>query len=180
LLRSLGDSACNSKHMPYELTRRVVVPGIAAMLTIWLIQSGLDPRSKSPAWVLHVRIPFTFIFPLIHYDLIVSFAVAGALSALYGALAVASSPKQRYIAALFPAFFEILKWMWLLRYPLAAWVDPAHPPYRFGALPVAASIGYWVVHIIIPAAAAVGVVYFVNRWLSTSRQNHGMEPSGIR
>jgi len=158
----------------------VVVPGIAAILIVWLIQSGLGVYSTNPAWILRVRIPFTPIFPLIHWDLIVSFAVAGILSALYGAFAVANSPKQRYIAALFPAFFEILKWLWLLRFPLAPWIDPVHPPYRFGALPVAVSIGYWVVHIVIPAAAAVGVVYFFNRWLCTNRQNHGVEPSGIR
>ena len=180
MLRTCADSVWNSTQTPYERTRRVVVPGIAAILIVWLIQSGLGVYSTNPAWILRVRIPFTPIFPLIHWDLIVSFAVAGILSALYGAFAVANSPKQRYIAALFPAFFEILKWLWLLRFPLAPWIDPVHPPYRFGALPVAVSIGYWVVHIVIPAAAAVGVVYFFNRWLCTNRQNHGVEPSGIR
>jgi hypothetical protein len=163
LLRTFADSVCNSKRTPYERTRRVVVPGIAAILTVWLVQSGLDLYSTNPAWILRVRIPFTHIFPLIHWDLIVSFAVAGALSALYGAFAVASSPKQRYIAALFPVFFEILKWLWLLRFPLAPWIDPAHPPYRFLTLPVAVSIGYWVIHIIIPAVALLGALSFFNR-----------------
>jgi uncharacterized membrane protein YfcA len=109
-----------------------------------------------------VRIPFTHIFPLIHWDLIVSFAVAGAISALYGAF-VSSSTKQRYIAALFPVFFEILKWLWLLRFPLPSWIDPAHPPYRFMSLPMTASIGYWVIHIVIPAAAAMGVFVVLQR-----------------
>jgi hypothetical protein len=48
---------------------------------------------------------------------------------------------QRYIAALFPVFFEILKWLWLLRFPLAPRIDPHHPPYRFATPPVVASIG---------------------------------------
>jgi len=114
-----------------------------------------------------------------HWDLIVSFAVAGVISALYGAF-VNSSPKQRYIAALFPVLFEILKWLWLLRFPLAPWIDPAHPPYRFAKLPVAASIGYWLIHIIIPAAAAMGVLYLFNRWFYADSQNNGMESGAIR
>jgi hypothetical protein len=143
------------------------------IVIVWLVQSALgllNWGSKYPgaagggaAWIFRVRIPFTHIFPLTHWDLIVSFAVAGAISALYGAF-VNSSPKQRYIAALFPVFFEILKWLWLLRFPLAQWIDPAHPPYRFATLPVAASIGYWLIHIVIPAAAAMGVLYLFNRW----------------
>jgi hypothetical protein len=75
-------------------------------------------------------------------------------------------PKQRYIAALFPVFFEILKWLWLLRFPIAPWIewiDPARPPYRFLTMPVAASIGYWVIHIIIPAVALLGALSFFNR-----------------
>jgi len=83
--------------------------------------------------MLRVRIPLTHLLPLIHWDLIVGFAVAGAIS----------SPKQRYIAALFPAFFEILEWLWLLRFPMAPWIDPAHPPYRFLTVPVAMNINYW-------------------------------------
>jgi len=166
--------------LDYERTRRIIIPGIAAILTVWLVQSGLGLYWGDPAWIFRVRIPFTRIFPLIHWDLIVSFAVAGALSALYGAFVVSSSPKQRYIAALFPVFFEILKWLWLLRFPLAPWIDPAHPPYRFLTLPVAASIGYWLIHIVIPAAAAMGVLYFFNRWFHTNRQNDGMEPGAIR
>jgi hypothetical protein len=126
-----------------------------------------------------VRIPFTHILPLIHWDLIVSFAMAGAVSALYGAF-VYSSPKQRYIAALFPVFFEILKWLWLLRFPLAPWIDPAHPPYRFATLPVGASIGYWLIHIVIPTAVAMGVLYLFNRWLYAYRQNDAMEPGAMR
>jgi hypothetical protein len=107
------------------------------MLTVWLVQSGLYLLySANPAWIYRVRIPFTRISPLTHWDLIVSFAVAGALVALYGSFVVFSSPKQRYIAALFPVFFEILKWVWLIRFPLAPWIDPAHPPYRFGTMPV--------------------------------------------
>ncbi len=116
--------------------------------------------------MFHVRIPFTNIFPLIHTDLIVSFAVAGTISAIYGSW-VNSSRKQRCIAALFPVFFEILKWLWLLRFPLAPWIDPARPPYRFGRMPAAASIAYWLIHIIIPAVALLGSLSFFNRWLNT-------------
>jgi len=174
--QTFADSVCNSKRTQYERTRRVVVPGIAAILTVWLVQSGLDLYSTNPAWILRVRIPFTNISPLIHWDLIVSFAVAGALSALYGVFVVFSSPKQRYIGVLFPISFEILKWLWLIRFPLAPWIDPAHPPYRFGRLPVASSIGYWVVHIVIPAAAAMVVLYLFNRLFYSKRQNDGMEP----
>jgi hypothetical protein len=179
MLQAFADSVCDSKRTPSERTRRILIPGIAAILTVWLVQSGLDLNSTNPAWILRVRIPFTHILPLIHWELIVSFAVAGAISALYGAF-VNSSPQQRYIAALFPVFFEILKWLWLLRFPLAPWIDPAHPPYRFAKLPVAASIGYWLIHIVIPAAAAMGVLYLFNRWFYTNRQNGGMEPGAIR
>jgi hypothetical protein len=179
LARTFADSVCDSERIPYERTRRVVIPGIAAIVIVWLVQSGLDLYWTNPAWIPRVRIPFTHIFPLIHCDLIVSFAVAGAVSALYGVF-VHSSPKQRYIAALFPVFFEILKWLWLLRFPLAPWIDPAHPPYRFATLPVAVSIGYWLVHIVIPAATATGVLYLFNRWFHTSHQNDGMEPSVIQ
>jgi hypothetical protein len=142
--------------MPSEHIRRVIIPGIAAILIVWLTQSAIDRYcANTPAWTLHVHIPFTRL-PFIHLDLIVAFAVAGVVSALYGAF-VASTPKQRYIAALFPTFFEILKWVWLLRFPLAPWIDPAHPPYRFLKYPVATNMNYWVVHIIIPAAAAMAV-----------------------
>ncbi len=103
-----------------------------------------------------MHIPFTHVPLFMHWDLMVSFAVAGAISALYGAF-ISSSPKQRYLAALFPVFFEILKWVWLLRFPMPLWVDPAHPHYRFMSLPVTASINYWLIHIVIPAAAAMGV-----------------------
>lgn len=151
----------NSKRTPYERTRRIFIPGIAAILTVWLIQSGLG-LLPWPRWIFRVRIPFTHLPLFMHCDLIVSFAVAGAISALYGAF-VNSSPKQRYIAALFPVFFEILKWLWLLRFPIAPWIDPAHPPYRFTTLPVAASIGYWVIHIIIPAVALLGALSLFNR-----------------
>ena len=151
----------NSKRTQYERTRRIFIPGIAAILTVWLIQSGLG-LLPWPRWIFRVRIPFTHLPLFMHWDLIVSFAVAGAISALYGAF-VNSSPKQRYIAALFPVFFEILKWLWLLRFPIAPWIDPAHPPYRFTTLPVAASIGYWVIHIIIPAVALLGALSLFNR-----------------
>jgi hypothetical protein len=187
LQRAFAESVCNSERIPYEGTRRVFIPGVAAILTVWLVQSALGlvkgtlttPASGGASWIFHVRIPFTHIFPLFHWDLIVSFAVAGAISALYGAL-INSSPKQRYIAAMFPVFFEILKWLWLLHFPLAPWIDPAHPPYRFATLPVAASIGYWLIHIVIPAAAAMGVLYLLNRWFYTNRHNDGMEPNAIR
>ncbi len=165
LLRALSDSVCDSKRTSYERTRRVFVPGIAAILTVWLVQSalGLLPWTRTGAsWIVRVHIPFTHLPLFMHWDLIVSFAVAGAISALYGAF-VNSSPKQCYIAALFPVFFEILKWLWLLRFPIAPWIDPAHPPYRFTTLPVAASIGYWVIHIIIPAVALLGALSLFNR-----------------
>ncbi len=148
-----------------ERTRRILIPGVAAILTVWLVQSALDLlpwRVTGTSWILRVHIPFTRLPLFMHWDLIVSFAVAGAISALYGAF-LNSSPKQRYIAALFPVFVEILKWLWLLRFPLAPWIDPAHPPYRFAKLPVAASIGYWIIHIIIPAVALVGALSFFNR-----------------
>jgi hypothetical protein len=146
------------------------MPGVAAILTVWLVQSalgllswtGTGATSGGASWIFRVHIPFTHLPLFMHWDLIVSFAVAGAISALYGAF-VNSSPKQRYIAALFPIFFEILKWLWLLRFPIALWIDPAHPPYRFTTLPVAASIGYWVIHIIIPAVALLGALSFFNR-----------------
>jgi hypothetical protein len=170
LLRAFADSVCNSKRTPYERTRRVLVPGIAATVTVWLVQSALGlfnwtpvaPTSGGVSWIFRVHIPFTHLPIFMHWDLIVSFAVAGAVSALYGAF-INSSPKQRYIAALFPVFFEILKWLWLLRFPIAPWIDPARPPYRFLTLPVAASIGYWVIHIIIPAVALLGALSFFNR-----------------
>jgi hypothetical protein len=182
LPRTFADSVLDSERILYERTRRVLIPGIAAIVIVWLVQSALgllNWGSTYLAWIFRVRIPFTHILPLIHWDLIVSFAVAGAISALYGAF-VNSSPKQRYIAALFPVFFEILKWLWLLRFPLAPWIDPAHPPYRFATLPVTASIGYWLIHIVIPAAAVMGVLYLFNRWFYTNRQNDGMEPGAIR
>ena len=156
--------------IPYEHIRRILIPGIAAILTVWLVQSALDRYCTNPAWILHVHIPFTHLLPFIHWDLIVGFAVAGAISALYGAY-VSSSPKQRYIAALFPAFFEILKWAWLLRFPLAPWIDPAHPPYQFLKLPVATNVAYWVIHIIIPAAAAMAA--FVLLQSAVLRMNRG-------
>jgi hypothetical protein len=151
-----------------DFGRRILIPGIAAILTVWLVQSALDSYCTNPAYVLRMRIPFTHLLPLIHWDLIVGFAVAGAISALYGAF-VSSSPKQRYIAALFPAFFEILKRLLLLRLPMAPLIDPAHPPYRFLKLPVAATVAYWVIHIIIPAAAAMAV--FVLLQSSALRMN---------
>jgi hypothetical protein len=160
--------ARNVRARVHEGTRRIFVPGIAAILTVWLFQSGLNLlfhllwMNPDPAWIFRVHIPFTHLSLFMHWDLIVSFAVAGAISALYGAF-LNSSPEQRYIAALFPVFFEILKWLWLLRFPLAPWIDPAHPPYRFLKLPVSASIGYWVIHIIIPAAALLGALCFFNR-----------------
>ncbi len=175
--RTFTDSVFDSQRIPCERTRRIFIPGVAAILTVWLVQSALNllnwgwtPSSKE--WQRHLPL-------LMHWDLIVSFAVAGAISALYGAF-VNSSPKQRYIAALFPVLFEILKWLWLLRFPLAPWIDPAHPPYRFAKLPVSASIGYWLIHIIISAAAAMGVLYLFNRWFYTDSQNNGMESGAIR
>jgi len=157
--------------IPYERTRLIFVPGIAATVTVWLVQSALGllnwtfpgaPGSVA-AWIFRVHFPFTYVPLFIHWDLIVSFAVAGAISALYGAL-LNSSPKQRFIAALFPACWEILKWLWLLWFPMALWVDPAHPPYRFMSLGVPVSITYWFIHIVDPAAAAIGVLYIFNRW----------------
>ena len=50
---------------------------------------------------------------------------------------------------------------------------PPSPPYRFMTLPVTASIGYWVIHIINPAVAAMGVLYLFNRWFYTNSQNDG-------
>jgi len=168
----------NSQHVapvvPSEHTRRVLIPGIAAIVIVWLVQSAIDRCCPYPAWTLHVHFPFTHLLPFIHWDLIAAFAVAGAISALYGAF-ISSSPKQRYIAALFPAFFEILKWLWLLRFPLAPWIDPAHPPYRFLKQPVAASVAYWFVHIVIPAAAAMGA--FVLLQSSVLRMNRGRVPA---
>ena len=180
MLRTFANSICDSERIPYERTRRIFIPGIAAILTVWLVQSALGlvnwtptaPTSGGASWIFRVHIPFTHLPLFMHWDLIVSFAAAGAISALYGAF-VNSSPKQRYIAALFPVFFEILKWLWLLGFPIAPWIDPAHPPYRFLTLPVAASIGYWVIHIINPAVAAMGVLYLFNRWFYTNSQNDG-------
>ena len=158
--------------VPSEHIRRVLIPGIAAIVIVWLVQSAIDRYcpGPDPAWTHHMHIPFTRLPPFIHWGLTVSFAVAGAISALYGAFD-SSSLRQRYIAALFPAFFEILKWAWLLRFPLAPWIDPARPPYRFTSLPLTASISYWVVHIIIPAAATMGV--FVLLQSSVLSTNHG-------
>ena len=95
----------NSKRTPYERTRRIFIPGIAAILTVWLVQSALGlvnwtptaPTRGGASWIFRVHIPFTHLPLFIHWDLIVSFAAAGAISALYGAF-VNSSPKQRYIA----------------------------------------------------------------------------------
>ena len=168
--RAFAESVCNSERIPYERTRRIFFPGVAAILTVYLVQSALH-------FLPWARLTSVRLF--VHWDLIVSFAVAGAISALYGAF-LNSSPKQRYIAALFPVLFEILKWLWLLRFPLAPWIDPAHPPYRFAKLPVAASIGYWLIHMIIPNAAAMGVLYLFNRWIYTDSQNNGMESGAIR
>lgn len=148
-------------------------------MIVWLVQSALDRYGPNSAWISRVHIPFTRFLPFIHWDLMVSFAVAGALSALYGNF-VNSSPRQRYVAGLFPVFFEILKWLWLLRFPLAPWIDPARPPYRFLKLPVAASIGYWLIHIVIPAAVATGVLYLFNRFFYTNSQNDGMESAATR
>ena len=162
------DSGDNVRARVRERTRRIFIPGIAAILIVWLVQSALQlyftatRRNPDPAWILRMHIPFTHIALFEHWDLMVSFAVAGAISALYGAF-LNSSPKQRYIAALFPDFFEILKWLWLLRFPLALWIDPAHPPYRFAKLTVSASIGYWVIHIIIPAVALLAALSLFNR-----------------
>jgi hypothetical protein len=167
----VNESVRDSERIPYERTRRVLIPGIAAIVIVWLVQSALGLLNWYPgAWVFRVRIPFTRILPFIHWDLIVSFAFAGALSALYGAL-VKSSRKQSYIAALFPVFFEILKWVWLIHSPLAPWIDPASPPYRFARLPVVWSMHHWLIHIVIPSAAAMGVLYLFNRWFHTNRQN---------
>jgi hypothetical protein len=156
MLRSFPESVRNSERNRYEGARYVLFPGIAAALTVWLVQSALDRCCANPAWTLRLHIPFTRLLPFIHWDLIVSFAVAGAFSALYGDF-VNSSPRQRTIAALFPAFLETVKWLWLLRFPMPSWVDPAHPPYRFMKLGMTASIGYWLIHIMIPAMAAMGV-----------------------
>ena len=186
MLRTFADSVCDSERIPYKRTRRVLIPGIAAIVIVWLVQSALGilnwGSTYPTSWIFRVRVPFTNIFPLIHGDLVVSFAVAGAVSALYGAL-VQSSPKQRYLAALFPVFFEILKWLWLLRFPITPWlewIDPARPPYRFATLPVAVSIGYWLIHIVDPAAAAMGALYLFNRWFRTNHQNDGMGPGAIQ
>jgi hypothetical protein len=178
LQRAFAESVCNSERMSYERSRRIFIPGVAAILTVWLVQSALLLLHWS-SWILRVYIPFTRMPLFMHWDLIVSFAAAGAISALYGAF-LNSSPKQRYIAALFPVLLEILKWLWLLRFPMAPWIDPASPPYRFSKLPVAASIGYWVIHIIIPAAALLGALSFFNRWFYTDSQNNGMESGAIR
>jgi len=164
----------------HERTRRIFIPGIAAILTVWLVQSALGliywartgATSGGASWIFRVHIPFTHLPLFMHWDLIVSFAVAGAISALYGAY-VNSSPKQRYIAALFPVFFEILKWLWLLRFPMPLWVDPARPPYRFMSLGVTGNINYWLVHIAIPAATAMGV--FVLLQLSVLCLNRRMQ-----
>jgi hypothetical protein len=184
LQRAFAESVCNSERIPFERIRRIFIPGVAAVLTVWLVQSALHllPLGGLTATLRGVHIPFTRMPLFIHWDLIVSFTLAGAILALYGAF-LKSSPKQRYIAALFPVFFEILKWLWLLRFPIAPWldwIDPARPPYRFLKLPVAASIGYWVIHIIIPAAALLGALSFFNRWFYTDSHNNGVESGAIR
>jgi len=64
LLRALSDSVCDSKRTSYERTRRVFVPGIAAILTVWLVQSalGLLPWTRTGAsWIVRVHIPFTHL-----------------------------------------------------------------------------------------------------------------------
>jgi len=177
-MRAIADTVCNSRRIPYERTRRVLIPGIAATVTVWLVQSALGlhnwsgTRSGDASWTLRVHIPLTNVVPLVHWDLIVRFAIAGAVSALYGAF-VSSSPKQRYIAALFPVFFEIFKWLWLLRFPLPSWIDPARPPYRFMSLGMTVSTNYLVVHIVISAAAAMGLSctgWFMMRHMNAERE----------
>ena len=138
----IAESTGHSERLPCETTRRVVLPGIAAMLTVYLVQIAVGLPIHVP-----LRVPQLFV----HWDLMVSFAVAGTVVALYGTL-VSSTPRQQYLAILFPVVFEILKWVWLLRFPMAPWVDPAHAPYRFMSPPAEASVRYWFIHILIPAA----------------------------
>src|ERR1700741_5285434 len=92
--------ARRSRQNPPERIRRVFIPGIAAALGL-LYWTGTGATRGGASWILRLPIPFTHVPLLTHWGLIVSFTVAGAISALYGAL-VNSSPKQRYIAALFP------------------------------------------------------------------------------
>ena len=145
-----------------EGTRHIFIPGVAAILTVWLVTSALILVPWRISAGTGVASRWIFLLVILHWDLAVSFAVAGAISAIYGAF-LNSSSKQRYIAALFPVFFEILKWLWLLRFPLAPWIDPHHPPYRFATLPVVASITYWLIHIIKPAVALLVALSFFNR-----------------
>jgi hypothetical protein len=162
----------DSKPIPYESTRRVLIPGIAAVLAVWLVQPGLGLLMNwahpggtiTPPGIFRVKIPFTepIFIHFVHWDLIVGFAVAGAFSALYGAF-VASSLKQRSLAALFPSFFEILKWLWMLRFPLPPSIDPARQVYRFMTLSVSVNISFWLMHIVIPTLAAMAFLSIFNR-----------------
>jgi hypothetical protein len=152
----------NSNRMSKEVIRRILIPGMAAIIAVWLVQSGIDTYIVGNAvWMPSARVPFTRVPLFLHWDMMAAFAASGVLSSLYGAF-VCSSPGQRATAALFPVVWEILKWLWLLRFPLASWIDPAHPVNRFLSLPFAVSVNYWIIHIVLPAITLLATLFFFN------------------
>ena len=158
-----GYSSIPPKRFGYERTRHLLVPGMLALVIPWLIETAIAKADVNFPWALRVHV--LFVFSLLHWDKLIAFAFAGFISAMYGSI-LGNSPKQRYLAALFPVVFEVMEWIWLLQYPLPSWIDPAAPPYRFLSLPISVSIGYWIVHILLPATAAMGAVGCFNRWFA--------------
>jgi hypothetical protein len=142
-----------------RVIRTAVLPGILGILLTWLLQTALGALNlQTTSWLLRPTIPFTGVPLLVHWDMIVSFAVTGALLQVYGH-AVGIPDPRRYLAAFFPIGWQVMIWAWLLAYPLPQWIDPARPPYRFLSQPWFVSVNYWIIHIILPSAAVVAGLY---------------------
>jgi len=157
----LADIANKPESISNEFIRRIFLPGISAIVTVWLVQSGVGLLNFTTTFAgqsVFIRLVF------LHWDMKLAFAVASLVWAVYGEL-VSSSAKQRYLSAVFPGFFEIVKCAWMLRFPLPSWIDPARQVYRFFTLSIAANLNFWLVHIVIPSVIAVVVVALLNRRL---------------
>ena len=154
----MANVANRSDSISNEFTRRVFIPGIATILTVWLVQSGITQLDFP---TLRSQSAFARLL-LLHLDMKIAFAVAGIVSVLYGEL-VASSLTQRFLSVMFPGFFEILKWVWMLLFPLPSWIDPARQVYRFSTLSIGVNTGFWLIHIVIPTAMGAAMVALSNR-----------------
>jgi hypothetical protein len=142
-----------------NIIRAVVLPGVLGILVTWLLQTSLGELNlHTPSWLLIPTIPLTRVPLLIHWDMLVSFAVTGALLQVYGH-AVGIPYPRRLLAAFFPIGWQVMIWAWLLAYPLPPWIDPARPPYRFLSQPWFVSVNYWIIHIILPSAAMMAGSY---------------------